>query len=311
MLLSAPSPGAARDAGRSLYRTALDVVLTGFAVILPLVVTVYVLNAALGIVTGALNPVIKVLQWAGLIEGVKDVGVVQLLIELGLYSNVIDFLTELIAVFILVVSIVVIGVVARNRHGERIIDYFDFLITAIPGVGAVYKSFRRMGDTMLAGDTQSFQEVKLVEFPTEGSYVIGFETNSTPDRIRDAAGVDEEMVTLFLPLAPNPVMGGHLVNLSVDRVCDVDLSVEEGMQAIVTTGMAVDEGTFDETGEVADRYSATEQTSHGLTGVAATYVVGTDRVARYEQVAENPADRTYGNWVRYFVRDDYEDPFGK
>ena len=66
----------------------------------------------------------------------------------------------------------------------------------------------------------------------------------------------------------------------------------------------------DPDGEVADRYSGTEETSHGLTGIAGTYVVDTDGVVRYEQVADHPADRTYGNWVRYFVRNDFEDVFG-
>jgi len=28
-------------------------------------------------------------------------------------------------------------------------------------------------------------------------------------------------------------------------------------------------------------------------------------------VSDNPADRTYGNWVRYFIRNGYEDPFGE
>lgn len=65
----------------------------------------------------------------------------------------------------------------------------------------------------------------------------------------------------------------------------------------------------DPDGEVAERYSGTEQTSHGLTGVAATYVVDEDGVVQYEQVADHPADRTYGNWVRYFIRAGYEDPF--
>ena len=57
------------------------------------------------------------------------------------------------------------------------------------------------------------------------------------------------------------------------------------------------------------RGCATEQTSHGLTGIAATYVIDEDGVVRYEQVADHPADRTYGNWVRYFVRNGFEDPF--
>jgi len=65
----------------------------------------------------------------------------------------------------------------------------------------------------------------------------------------------------------------------------------------------------DPDGEVAEQYSGTEQTSHGLTGIAATYVIDKEGVVQYEQVADHPADRTYGNWVRYFVRNDFEDPF--
>ncbi|ELZ91952.1 peroxiredoxin [Haloferax mucosum ATCC BAA-1512] len=62
-------------------------------------------------------------------------------------------------------------------------------------------------------------------------------------------------------------------------------------------------------GGVAERYSGTEQTSHGLTGIAGTYVIDGDGIVQYEQVADHPADRTYGNWVRYFIRNDYEDMF--
>jgi peroxiredoxin len=67
----------------------------------------------------------------------------------------------------------------------------------------------------------------------------------------------------------------------------------------------------DPEGDVAEQYSGIEQTSHGVTGIAGTYVVDTDGVVRYEQVADDPADRTDGNWVRYFVRNDFADPFGE
>ncbi|MFC4449954.1 peroxiredoxin family protein [Halorussus aquaticus] len=67
----------------------------------------------------------------------------------------------------------------------------------------------------------------------------------------------------------------------------------------------------DPDGDVAEQYSGTEQTSHGLTGVAGTYVVDTDGQVRYEQVAGDVSDRTYGNWTRYFIRNDFEDPFGE
>ena len=65
----------------------------------------------------------------------------------------------------------------------------------------------------------------------------------------------------------------------------------------------------DPDGDVAEQYSGTEETEHGRTGVAATYVVDEDGTVRYEQVSDHPADRTYGNWTRYFVRNEFEAPF--
>ncbi|WP_135304409.1 peroxiredoxin family protein [Haloarcula amylovorans] len=65
----------------------------------------------------------------------------------------------------------------------------------------------------------------------------------------------------------------------------------------------------DPEGEVAEQYSGTEETSHGLTGIAGTYVIDEDGTVQYEQVADHPADRTYGNFVRYYIRNEYEDPF--
>ena len=64
----------------------------------------------------------------------------------------------------------------------------------------------------------------------------------------------------------------------------------------------------DPDGEVAEQYSGTEETSHGLTGISGVYVVDEEGTVRYEQVAEDFADRTYGNWVRYFIRNEFEDP---
>jgi peroxiredoxin len=69
----------------------------------------------------------------------------------------------------------------------------------------------------------------------------------------------------------------------------------------------------DPDGEVAERYSGTVETSHGVTGVAATYVIDGEGVVQYAHVADDVTDRTYGNFTRYFIRDDYggrfESPF--
>jgi hypothetical protein len=95
-----------------------------------------------------------------------------------------------------------------------------------------------MGDIVLESDGQNFRDVKLVEFPDDGAYTLGFVTTETPETLAGPAGHDQ-MYTMFLPLAPNPVMGGHLVHLPAQKVIDVDMTVEEGIQAVVTSGVAV------------------------------------------------------------------------
>ena len=43
---------------------------------------------------------------------------------------------------------------------------------------------------------------------------------------------------------------------------------------------------------------------------AGTFVVDTDGRIRYEQIAGTAADRTYGNFIRYFIKRGYEDHYG-
>lgn len=240
------SPATAKEAGESLYEGALDVLMTGVGIIIPFIVTLYLLNVALNFVRSALRPVVDLLRWLGIIDFVESAGIILFLIDLNVYSMVIHFLGELIAVLVLLVVVVVVGSVGQNRHGERVINFVDLAITSIPGVGTVYKSFRRMGDVMLDQEAENFQEIKLVELLGDDVYVIGFETSRSPDAVTAATG-HEEMVTMFVPLAPNPVTGGFLTHVPRENVYDVDMTIEEGVRSILTSGVAAGENAHQTT----------------------------------------------------------------
>ena len=212
----------------SVYDVVREAVISGLAVVVPVVITVLVIQFVLNTVYGYLDVLSDVLpeeMVIPIIPGIVNVGP--------------ETLVELLIPVVLFVVVLWVGLLVNSsRYGERAVDYFDFVITQIPGVGSVYDSFRQMSDVMLDSDAQNFRDVKLVEFPHEGAYTIGFVTTETPEALRAPTGHDE-MLTLFLPLAPNPVMGGHLVHLPRSRVMDVDMSVEEGIRAVVTSGVAV------------------------------------------------------------------------
>jgi uncharacterized membrane protein len=209
-----------QQAGQSAYDKLREALLTGVAVVVPILVTLYVLSVAVGVMTDLLEPLQLLLD------------------ELGLQPNASDFIVDVVGAVVILALTVLVGLAASFQSGEQVLEYLDQALERIPGVGAVYKSFRQMSDVMLESDADNFQSVKLVEFPHQNAYTLGFSTVDTPDPIARAAG-HEEMQTLFLPLAPNPVMGGHLTHIPKDRVEDVDMTVEEGMRAIVTMGVAI------------------------------------------------------------------------
>ncbi|MFB6069068.1 MAG: DUF502 domain-containing protein [Halobacterium sp.] len=216
-------------ASESVYQRLYDALFAGVAVVVPVLVTLYVLSVALGVFTDLLEPLVLVLEGSGLTPDASEL------------------LVEAFGALALLVLTVLVGLAEAFRPGRRVVNYFDRSLKRVPGVGAVYKSFRQMSDVMLESDADNFQSVKLVEFPHSDAYTLGFSTTVTPDPIADAAGY-EEMQTLFLPLAPNPVMGGHLTHVPKDRVMDVDMTVEEGMRTVVTMGVAISAMSGDDEG---------------------------------------------------------------
>jgi uncharacterized membrane protein len=129
-------------------------------------------------------------------------------------------------------------IVAEALHQLHFLEVLPVLaIASIPGLGTIYKSFRRMGDVMLGEDGENFQEVKLVECFGDDVFVLGFKTSDSPPTIEDSAN-QGEMVSMFLPLAPNPVTGGFLTYVPKEDVHDVDMTVEEGVRSILTSGVA-------------------------------------------------------------------------
>jgi uncharacterized membrane protein len=213
MVDATPSDPVERATGRSTRALLREVILTGVAVLVPVAITLYVLFVIFSALARLLTPA------ANLFPGSMLVG-------------------HLLAGLALVGLVVVVGLVAHFRTGKRAIDYFDAAVGRVPGVGAVYRSFRRMSDVMLDSDADHFREVKLVSFPGPQTYMLGFVTTRTPDLVVEATD-EAALHTLFVPLAPNPVMGGFVVHVPDDHIYDIDLTVEEGFRATVTGGVAM------------------------------------------------------------------------
>lgn len=195
--------------------------LNGAALTIPLVITILALGVVVDFLLNLVSPVVTLVQ---IIPGITPV-VEGLLIQVASLVSLISL-------------VIVVGAVAEKTETSYA-PTFHSAVEAVPVAGDVYRGFRRMSDVFVESDVETFQDVKLVEFPHDGAYSIAFVTANTPGKIQVAAG-EIEMQTLFVPLAPNPVMGGFLVNFSAEQIHEVDLTVEEAVHSIVTSGVSVE-----------------------------------------------------------------------
>jgi uncharacterized membrane protein len=199
--------------------------LTGTAIVLPVLITAFLILFIVEFLSSLLNPLVPPIQ-----EG------------LGMAS---PFIPRLLSLIVLVLTIFSVGAVTESRFGgDRLKESLDATIAHIPGFRSIYGPLDQISTMLVEGDTQNFQEVVLIEYPKEGSYSLAFQTSHPPEMIEKATQEDD-MLTVFMPMGPNPFMGGFILHLPEADVYSVDLSVDEGISSILSFGVAVEKDPYD------------------------------------------------------------------
>jgi uncharacterized membrane protein len=123
-----------------------------------------------------------------------------------------------------------IGVVATNVLGHKIVHWTDRLMTNIPVVRNIYRSSKQLSDAFSASRKGAFRQAVFVEFPQEGNFVLGFVTNELMD-------LDQNLkVTVFIPTTFVPPTG-FLLFLPKEKILPSQLTIEEAIKAIMSVGI--------------------------------------------------------------------------
>jgi uncharacterized membrane protein len=197
--------------------------LAGLLLLLPLAVTVFVLQFVFNRVTPVIRPLVVRIE-------------PQLRMSLG-YDGELLFVAQVLSALVIVLVIVVVGDLASRDFGRRLFGSFERGVELVPVVRTVYFGVRQVAESLTERNSR-YESVVLVEFPREGLYSIGFVTNESPRQVRQVA--DDDAVNVFVPNSPNPTAGA-LVMLPADDVYEVDMSVRRGIRLLVTTGLSVDD----------------------------------------------------------------------
>ena len=125
-----------------------------------------------------------------------------------------------------------VGLLARYYIGKRILEWLDGAMMHVPLFNKFYGAIKQVNEAF-SGNKNSFKTVVLVEFPSPGSYSVGFITNEAQGEVQHTIG--QNLIGVFIPTTPNPT-SGFLILVPQEKVTKLDMSVADGLKYIVSLG---------------------------------------------------------------------------
>lgn len=192
-------------------RTFRRIFLTGLVILLPALISVYILGLTFTWVDSLLGNLIR--EYFGLrIPGL-------------------GFLLTIAAIF-------VVGLVAGNVFGNRFLKLVEAGFANIPLIKPIYSASRQIIDAFSAQRKNVFESVAMIEYPRKGIYAIGFVTGRGAGEVQQKTSQD--VVALFIPTTPNPT-SGFLLLIPREDVMPLEMTVEEALKLIISGGVVVPE----------------------------------------------------------------------
>ena len=143
-----------------------------------------------------------------------------------------------VPVFLIVFATVLyfLGRLFTVGMGRWFVHGFDRAISRIPVVNKVYGSVKQVTDFAFSDREIEFNRVVAIQYPREGIWSLGFVTGNSMSEIAEATG--EPMLSVLMPTSPMP-MTGFTVTVRKSEAIDLNLTIDEAIQFIVSCGVVV------------------------------------------------------------------------
>jgi len=152
----------------------------------------------------------------------------------GMHPLLVDLLSLAVGLTVPLLSILLIGLMARNIAGRWLLDVGEQLLQAIPLAGSVYKTLKQLLETLLRDTNGKFRRVILVEYPRKGMWAIAFVTGTISSDIQSQLA--RPVLSIFIPTTPNPTTGWYAI-VPEDEVITLKMSIEDAFKIIISGGI--------------------------------------------------------------------------
>jgi len=149
-------------------------------------------------------------------------------------QNIVGFAIPGVGALLTLAMILLTGLLAANFIGQKLVGWWDKLLSRIPVVNSVYKSVKQVSDTLFAPNGNAFRKALLVRYPHQNSWTIAFMTGQPGGDIVNH--LDGEYVSVYVPTTPNPTSGFFLMMPLKDTI-ELDMTVDEALKYIISMGV--------------------------------------------------------------------------
>lgn len=207
--MSLPSvPAKPPRAPFSFSRWLRNAFFSGVAVVLPFAVTFWLIWALIGFIDGTM------LGW------LPD--------DIEAQARQVPGTGVVLAVLI----VIGFGALTANLIGRILLTETEMFVNKVPLVRTIYGGAKQLFQQIANRERSSFKEAVLVEFPGAGLWSIGFVTN---DDGKVLIGGEEDVVSVYIPLAPIPTTG-YLIYVKRSALRPYPLGVEDALKRVLSLG---------------------------------------------------------------------------
>ena len=180
--------------------------ITGLLVTLPAMITFIVLSWLFRIVDGIASPVLDKL--------------------IGEHIAGLGFITA----FCLILFV---GILTTTVVGKKLIFFFEAVLAKIPFFKNIYSAVKQLVDAFSPNNKSAFKRVVIAEYPTKGTYIIGFQTGET---LLNCNEHEEALISVYIPT--NNLYLGDVRFFKKEDIHFPEISIEEGIKIILSGGIA-------------------------------------------------------------------------
>mmetsp|Transcript_1715 Transcript_1715/g.3891 ORF Transcript_1715/g.3891 Transcript_1715/m.3891 type:complete len:273 (-) Transcript_1715:69-887(-) len=182
--------------------------MSGCAILLPVGITIFMTTWLVETVDGVFSPIYK--EWFGF-----------RVFGLG-------FLTAVLLIFFS-------GMLAQSWIGSLFVRMTELVFQKLPFVTVIYSAAKQIGQAIdPQSENAAFKECVLIRHPRHGEYALAFVTGECS--LQESAG-NRNLVIVYVPT--NHMYVGDIYMLSKEDVIHTNLTVGEGLEVVVSMGMAM------------------------------------------------------------------------